>query len=65
MVGWCSAADAAGAKVAEASEHEEEVIVAGLEVEQNRRQGVAGGVFRDRRPELYGDILTRDGAQRR
>ncbi|MEP0710158.1 N-carbamoylputrescine amidase [Parvibaculum sp.] len=57
--------DATGAKVAEASEHEEEVILASFDVEQNRRQRVAWGVFRDRRPELYGDILTLDGSQRR
>jgi N-carbamoylputrescine amidase len=41
------------------------VILASFDVEQNRRQRVAWGVFRDRRPELYGDILTLDGSQRR
>jgi len=51
--------------VAEASEHEEEVLTASFDIEQNRRQRVAWGVFRDRRPELYADIMTLDGTQRR
>lgn len=57
--------DATGKKVAEASEHEEEVLTASFDIEQNRRQRVAWGVFRDRRPELYADIMTLDGSQRR
>jgi N-carbamoylputrescine amidase len=57
--------DATGAKIAEASEHEEDVLTATFDIEQNRRQRVNWGVFRDRRPELYGDILTLDGTQRR
>lgn len=57
--------DATGAKVAEASEHEEEILTATFDVERNRRQRVNWGVFRDRRPELYTDILTLDGSQRR
>ncbi|MBX3504216.1 MAG: N-carbamoylputrescine amidase [Parvibaculum sp.] len=57
--------DATGAKVAEASEHEEEILTATFDIERNRRQRVNWGVFRDRRPELYGDLLTLDGTQRR
>ena len=44
--------DATGAKVAEASEHEEEILTATFDIERNRRQRVNWGVFRDRRPEL-------------
>lgn len=58
-------ADASGAKVAEADEREEAVITATFDIEQNRRQRVNWGVFRDRRPELYTDILTLDGMPRR
>ena len=57
--------DATGAKVAEASEHEEEILTATFDIERNRRQRVNWGVFRDRRPELYNDLLTLDGSQRR
>lgn len=57
--------DASGAKVAEADEREEAVLTATFDVEQNRRQRVNWGVFRDRRPELYTDILTLDGMPRR
>lgn len=57
--------DASGAKVAEADEREEAVLTATFDIEQNRRQRVNWGVFRDRRPELYTDILTLDGMPRR
>ncbi|MEQ8268096.1 MAG: N-carbamoylputrescine amidase [Parvibaculum sp.] len=57
--------DASGAKVAEADERDEAVLTATFDVEQNRRQRVNWGIFRDRRPELYTDILTMDGTHRR
>lgn len=57
--------DASGAKVAEADEREEAVLTATFDLEQNRRQRLNWGIFRDRRPELYADILTLDGMQRR
>lgn len=57
--------DASGAKVAEASEDKEEVLTATFDTEENRKQRISWGVFRDRRPELYGDLLTLDGAHRR
>ncbi|MBI1213675.1 MAG: N-carbamoylputrescine amidase [Alphaproteobacteria bacterium] len=53
--------DATGAKVAEADTKSEAVITATFDLEENRRQRLNWGVFRDRRPDLYGGILTLDG----
>jgi len=54
-------ADGTGAMVAEAGRDEEAVIVANFDVERLRNQRAAWGLFRDRRPELYGPIVTFDG----
>jgi N-carbamoylputrescine amidase len=54
-------ADSTGAMVAEAGRDEEAVIVANFDVERLRNQRAAWGLFRDRRPELYGPIVTFDG----
>jgi N-carbamoylputrescine amidase len=54
-------ADNTGAMVAEAGRDEEAVIVANFDVGQLRNQRAAWGLFRDRRPELYGPIVTLDG----
>lgn len=54
-------ADNTGAKVAEASRDTEAVLVASFDREQLRAQRAAWGLFRDRRPELYGPIVTLDG----
>ena len=51
------AADAAGAIVAEADRTDEAVITAVIDHEQNRDLRQSWGVFRDRRPELYGKIM--------
>lgn len=51
----------AGEKVAEADRSTEAVLTATFDLEQVRSQRHAWGVFRDRRPELYGPILTLDG----
>jgi len=51
----------AGEKVAEADRGSECVLTASFDLEQVRAQRHAWGVFRDRRPELYGPILTLDG----
>lgn len=37
------------------------VIVATIDVEANRRERMAWGLFRDRRPDQYGLLLTKDG----
>jgi N-carbamoylputrescine amidase len=54
-------ADGTGAMVAEAGRDEEAVIVANFDVGRLRNQRAAWGLFRDRRPELYGPIVTFDG----
>ena len=54
-------ADNTGAMVAEAGRDEEAVIVANFDVGRLRNQRAAWGLFRDRRPELYGPIVTLDG----
>jgi N-carbamoylputrescine amidase len=54
-------ADATGAKVAEAERDGEAVLVHTFDREALRQQRAAWGLFRDRRPELYGPLLTLDG----
>ena len=54
-------ADSTGAKVAEAGRDGEAVLVARFDREQLRAQRASWGLFRDRRPELYGPIVTLDG----
>ena len=49
--------DATGAIVAEADRTDEAVITAVIDHEQNRDLRQSWGVFRDRRPELYGRIM--------
>ena len=53
--------DATGAKLAEADATSEAVITATFDLEHNRQQRLNWGLFRDRRPDLYGGILTLDG----
>jgi len=55
--------DATGEKVAEAGRDDERVLVAEIDVETNRAMRAAWGLFRDRRPELYGALTTLDGAR--
>jgi N-carbamoylputrescine amidase len=54
-------ADSTGEKVAEAERSGEAVLTATFDLERIRAQRHAWGVFRDRRPDLYGPILTLDG----
>jgi N-carbamoylputrescine amidase len=44
---------------------EETVLVAHVDLGAAQRQRAAWGVFRDRRPELYGALLTLDGGASR
>ena len=53
--------DATGEKVAEADTKSEAVITATVDLDQNRSQRLNWGLYRDRRPDLYGGILTLDG----
>jgi N-carbamoylputrescine amidase len=54
-------ADNTGAKVAEAGRDTEAAIVATFDRDTLRTQRASWGLFRDRRPELYGPITTLDG----
>jgi N-carbamoylputrescine amidase len=51
----------AGEKLVEADRSTEAVITATFDFDAVRAQRHAWGVFRDRRPELYGPIMTLDG----
>jgi N-carbamoylputrescine amidase len=55
-------ADATGAKVAEAGREGEAVLVHRFDGEALATQRAAWGLFRDRRPDLYGPLLTLDGS---
>lgn len=49
--------DHTGAMLAEADRESEAVITASIDLEESRRARRAWGVFRDRRPDLYGKLL--------
>lgn len=53
-----------GELVAQAGRTGEEVLVARFDLDAIRAQRASWGLFRDRRPELYGAILTYDGVTR-
>jgi N-carbamoylputrescine amidase len=53
--------DHTGRKLTEADRETRDVITASLDLERIRRERVAWGLFRDRRPDLYRDILSLDG----
>ncbi|RMD64273.1 MAG: N-carbamoylputrescine amidase [Alphaproteobacteria bacterium] len=54
-------ADPTGAKVAEAPRDARAVITAAFDLEAITATRAAWGLFRDRRPDLYHPLLTRDG----
>lgn len=54
-------ADHTGALIAEANRDQEDVITATLDLDAIREYRQAWGLFRDRRPDLYGPLLTLDG----
>ena len=53
--------DYTGEKLAEAGTTEETVLIADVDLEKSRAFRAGFGFFRDRRPELYGPLLTLDG----
>lgn len=57
-------ADEEGAKVAEADGESRTVITATFDLDALREKRAAWGLFRDRRPDLYGPLMTADGGQR-
>jgi len=54
-------ADSTGAKVDEANRTDETILTATFDLDATEAQRRAWGLFRDRRPELYGPLLTLDG----
>lgn len=54
-------ADQTGAKVAEASEDREEVLLHSFDLESIAELRSGWGIFRDRRPEHYGPLVTLSG----
>ncbi len=52
-----------GDKVAEADGESRAVLTASFDLDAIRAQRASWGLFRDRRPDLYGLLLTADGAQ--
>ncbi|HQT64906.1 MAG: N-carbamoylputrescine amidase [Acidocella sp. 20-57-95] len=54
-------ADQTGNKVAEAGRDEETVLTATFDLDAIAHMRASWGVFRDRRPELYGPLMTLDG----
>ncbi|MEX2202144.1 MAG: carbon-nitrogen hydrolase [Dongiaceae bacterium] len=54
-----------GEIVAEAGGADEEVVTATFDLDAIRQMRANWGVFRDRRPDLYGALLTLDGAETR
>jgi len=54
-------ADGTGAKIAEADRETESVITASLDLAAMRMARASWGFFRDRRPDLYGPVLSHDG----
>jgi len=54
-------ADATGAIVAELNRTDEGVICATFDLDDMARQRASWGLFRDRRPDLYGVLTTLDG----
>lgn len=55
-------ADQTGEKIAEADRTGETVLTATFDLDAIERQRWGWGLFRDRRPELYGAVATLDGA---
>lgn len=54
-------ADQTGALVAQADKTSECVLVHEFDLDAIRKQRIAWGLFRDRRPEMYATLLTSDG----
>lgn len=54
-------ADHTGEIVAQADDHSEQILTATFDLDAIRRYRHSWGVFRDRRPDLYGPLLKLDG----
>jgi N-carbamoylputrescine amidase len=58
-------ADQTGGKVAEAGEDGDAVLTATFDLDELAKQRASWGVFRDRRPDLYGALVSYDGVDPR
>jgi N-carbamoylputrescine amidase len=58
-------AGAAGELIEAAGDGHETVLIANFDLDELRARRAAWGLFRDRRPELYGGLLGADGQSRR
>ena len=54
-------ADFTGEKVAEANRTDETILIHSFDLEAIRKERQCFGFFRDRRPEMYGTLMTSDG----
>jgi len=57
-------ADHTGGKIAEADRREETILTATFDLDAIAHIRASWGVFRDRRPDMYGPLLTLDGKTR-
>jgi N-carbamoylputrescine amidase len=62
--GYSFIAGATGELVEAADDRSESVLVATFDLDKLQARRAAWGLFRDRRPELYGSLLTADGCTR-
>lgn len=53
--------DETGAKVVESDRDSQDIIVAEFDLDEMQRTRSSWGLFRDRRPDLYGELLKLDG----
>jgi len=56
-------ADHTGEVVAQADDHSEQILTATFDLDEIRKYRHSWGVFRDRRPDLYGPLLKLDGGR--
>jgi N-carbamoylputrescine amidase len=54
-----------GEMLRSADQSSEDTLLADLDLAAYASQRAAWGLFRDRRPDLYGVLLTKDGVQNR
>lgn len=57
--------NATGEKIVEASRDQEEILITQLDLDALMQQRLEWGIFRDRRPDLYGPIMTYDGQDKK
>ncbi len=62
--GYSFIAGAMGELIEAADDRSESVLVASFDLDELQVRRAAWGLFRDRRPELYGALLTADGVMR-